>query len=304
MAPNMPRPTKAERREAARAQAKALREEQERLERRARITRRSLFGVGVVAVAGGVTYLVVSDGDSGDGDKVPAGVEADGSWTYGADLTVGSVNEGAPVLDLYFDYSCHFCAQFEATHSEEIMTLLKDGRITLALHPVQALGQVWTDQSMNAMGVVLDQQPEAALDFHNALLAFFTQIYQARDVSMMTEENVVTTARGAGVTSEVTDGFSAAIKDGAYGKWVTACNTAFNARGFTATPAVQYDGTSLDLHSIDSLTGLTDYINSVAPVEQAPAETTEAPAEEAPAEGAPAEGAPAEEAPTTENPAG
>ena len=48
MASNTPRPTKAERREAARVKAQALREEQERRERRAKITRRVLIGAGAV----------------------------------------------------------------------------------------------------------------------------------------------------------------------------------------------------------------------------------------------------------------
>jgi len=44
VASNTPRPTKAERRAAARAKAQALREEQERRERRLKITRRALLG--------------------------------------------------------------------------------------------------------------------------------------------------------------------------------------------------------------------------------------------------------------------
>ena len=55
MASNTPRPTKAERREAARVKAQALREEQERRERRAKITRRVLIGAGAVVAVGGAT---------------------------------------------------------------------------------------------------------------------------------------------------------------------------------------------------------------------------------------------------------
>ena len=68
MAPNQSRPTKVERRQAARAQAQALREEQARRERRNRITRRSLLGVGVAAVAGvgAGLYLTGRDGAGPD----------------------------------------------------------------------------------------------------------------------------------------------------------------------------------------------------------------------------------------------
>lgn len=285
MAPNKPRPTKAERREAARAQAKALREEQERLERRAKITRRSLLGVGVVAVAAGGAFLVVQS-RNGSGTKVPTGVNADGSWTYGADLTVGSVNKGAPVLDVYFDYSCHFCADFETLHSGEIETLLKDGRITLAIHPCQILEQRWTDQVMNAMGVILDEQPDAALDFHNAILAFFTEIYQAQDASMMSKDNVVAKAQEVGVTAAVTDKIADAIDNNTYGQWIELGTKTFRDLGFSGTPTVLYDGQTLDLRAIATATGLTTYIDGLAPAgETAEPATGEAaePATETPA---------------------
>lgn len=261
MAPNTPRPTKAQRREAARAQAKAMREEQARRERRATMTRRSLLGAGVLAAGGGIAYLVVSDRDSGK--RIPKGVEGDGSWTYGADLTVGSANADAPVLDVFFDYSCHHCADFETLHSEEIRRLVNDGTISVALHPCQILQQEWTDHVMNAMAVVLNEQPGAALDFHNEILAFYTKVFAAQDASMLTEANIVSTAISAGVAKAVTDNFSAAIKDNAYGKWTELCTKTFRSRGFTGTPTVQFDGTIVDIASIATPTGLTDYIKSL-----------------------------------------
>ena len=59
VAPNEPRPTKAQRREAARAKAKALREAEERRAKRNAITRRSLIGVGSVAVVGGALLPLI-----------------------------------------------------------------------------------------------------------------------------------------------------------------------------------------------------------------------------------------------------
>ena len=105
MASNTPRPTKAERRAAARAKAQALREEQERRERRLKITRRVLLGGGVVAAVGATAALVIASrrADAGNSQtpegsgRIPAGVGADGSLTYGAAMTPGSVNEGAPI---------------------------------------------------------------------------------------------------------------------------------------------------------------------------------------------------------------
>lgn len=152
VASNSTRPTKAERRSAARAQAQALREEQERKERRAKITRRSLLGVGALAVVGvgaGLAYSAREDGSQGSAavatgkankDGVPSVVLSDGSWSYGKGMVAGTVNDGAKVLDVFFDYSCHFCVAFETLHADEITDLVNAGTVTLVLHPCKILG--------------------------------------------------------------------------------------------------------------------------------------------------------------------
>lgn len=292
MASNTPRPTKAERRAAARAKAQALREEQERRERRLKITRRALLGGGVVAAVGATAALVVASRRNtvADDPRIPKGVGDDGSLTYGAAMTPGSVNEGAPVLDVYFDYACHFCANFDALHADEISRLVKDGKVTLALHPCKILGQNWTDIVMNAMGLVLDRQPEMALTFHNAALALFSEIFTSRDASRQTVDELADTAKKTGVSQDVVDAFEKAVKGNSYGKWTEAGTTAFADKGLHGTPTVFLAGTQLDLQAVATATALTEAVEKLpaptgAPTEAAP---TGAPAEdgaEAPPEG-------------------
>ncbi|WP_328705187.1 DsbA family protein [Actinomyces faecalis] len=272
MASNSPRPTKAERRSAARAQAQALREEQERKERRAKITRRSLLGVGALAVVGigaGLAYSARDNGSQGaaavatdkaDKKGVPSVVMSDGSWTYGKGMVAGTANEGATVLDVYFDYSCHFCATFETLHADEIADLVSAGTVTLVLHPCKILGMDWTDMVMNAQGLVLDEDPEHALEFHNTASALFTKIYSAQDTSMMTVDNLVAAADEAGVKEEVSAKFADTIKANTYSAWTELGNETFQDKGLTGTPTIQLDGESVDLGSIGTATGLTDLI--------------------------------------------
>ena len=273
MASNTPRPTKAERRAAARAKAQALREEQERRERRLKITRRALLGGGVVAAVGGTAALVVvSRRDAVAGDpRIPKGVGGDGSLTYGAALTPGSVNEGAPVLDVYFDYACHFCANFDTLHADEISRLVKDGKITLALHPCKILDQDWTDIVMNAMGVVLDEQPEMALTFHNAALALFSEIFASRDASRQTVDELADTAKKVGVSQDVVDSFEKAVNDNTYGKWTEAGTKAFDSKRLNGTPTVFLDGTQLNLQAVATATALTEAVAKLPAAAQTPA---------------------------------
>ena len=312
MASNTPRPTKAERRAAARAKAQALREEQERRERRLKITRRVLLGGGVVAAVGATAALVIASrrADAGNSQTpegaghIPAGVGADGSLTYGAAMTPGSVNESAPVLDIYFDYSCHFCADFEALHADEISRLVKDGKVTLALHPCKALGQDWTDIVMNAMGLVLDRQPEVALTFHNAALALFSEIFASRDAGRQTVDELADTAKKAGVSRDVVKAFEKAVKDNSYGKWTEAGTNAFKDKKLSATPTVFLADTQLNLQAIATATALTEAVAKLpaataTPTEAASGAPTGA-ATETPAEGGAEGGAGAPAAPSPE----
>ena len=218
MASNDPRPTKAERREAARAKAQALREEQARKAHRAAITRRAAIGVGGVAVVGGIGGLIwkskSSEGDDENGQEkapdlntekgslVPSSVDPEnGALTYGSDLKVGTSNEGAPVLDIYFDYSCPHCAEFEALHSAEMKSLVTDGKVTLVLHPAHVLKLKWTIWAYSAMGVVLDKEPDKALDLHTALFSRFEQAAAKRDVTLLQKKGIWETASGTGLSS-------------------------------------------------------------------------------------------------------
>ena len=138
MSTNQPRPSKAQRREAARLKAKELREAEARRARRNTIARRSFIGAAGVVMAGGfgyLGYLAVKRNktelpEAGKGlatkkanqDGVPKQVLEDGSWTYGEGDKLDTVTSSAPVLDIYFDYSCSHCAQFEGIHTQVLET--------------------------------------------------------------------------------------------------------------------------------------------------------------------------------------
>jgi len=282
VASNQPRPTKAERREAARAKARALREEQERRERRARITRRSLLGVGGLAVVGAATALVVTGRDKTDSspalggpiaaeasaDGLPATVRADGSIVFGSNLEPGSITDGARNLHIYFDYTCHFCVSFEELHNAEIETLLGDGTINLVLHPARFLEQTdegsWSNMVGNAMGVVLDQEPASALAFHKAALSRFGQIYAAQDSSALNAESVAQAATEAGVSDAVVQQIATAISDNTYSAWLELNRKTFSKGGVSGTPTVCLDSEQLELQAIATESGITDYIQGGA----------------------------------------
>ena len=284
MSTNQPRPTKAQRREAARLKAKELREAEERRARRNTIARRSFIGVGGVALGGGLGYLgylAVNRNrkefpEAGKGlattkanqGGVPKQVLADASWTYGDGATLDTVAASAPVLDIYFDYSCSHCAQFEGLHTQEINQLLSEKKITLALHPCKLLEQEWTSVVMNAMGVVLDEAPAQSLSFHNAAFEIFSQAIQTKNQSNMTVEGLVAAATKVNVPKDVSAKFKAAVDSDKYGKWVTLGDEAFKARELEGTPTVFFKGEKVDLNKLQTPASLTELVAAATPTAQ------------------------------------
>ncbi|MDO4900125.1 thioredoxin domain-containing protein [Actinomyces sp.] len=287
MASNQPRPTKAERREAARAKARAMREEQERRERRARIARRSLLGIGGLAVAGTVAAVVITGRNDdptlggeiapeASASGVPATVRADGSIVFGSNLQPGTFTDGARNLHIYFDYSCHHCATFEELHNAEIETLLREGTVNLVLHTARFLEQTdqgsWSNMVCNGMGVVLDQEPASAFAFHKAAVARFGEIYAAQNFAALNAESVAQAATEAGVSDAVVQQIGTAISENTYSAWLKLNRETFSKGPVEGTPAVYLDTDKLDLSTIATSSGITDQIRGGA--ESAPRETS------------------------------
>ena len=286
MSTKQPGQSKAQRREAARLKAKELREAEERRAHRNAIARRSFIGATGVALAGGLGYLGYLAVNQNQGKKefpaagkglatekanqsgVPKQVLADASWTYGEGDKLDTVASSAPVLDIYFDYSCSHCAQFEGVHTQEINQLLSDKKITLALHPCKLLQQEWTSVVMNAMGVVLDEAPAQSLSFHNAAFEIFSQAIQTKNQSNMTVEGLVAAAAKVNVPKEVSAKFKAAVDSDKYGKWVKLGDEAFKARELEGTPTVFFKGEKVDLNKLQTPTSLTELVTGSTPTAQ------------------------------------
>ena len=293
MSTKQPGQSKAQRREAARLKAKELREAEERRAHRNAIARRSFIGATGVALAGGLGYLGYLAVNQNQGKKefpaagkglatekanqsgVPKQVLADASWTYGEGDKPDTVASSAPVLDIYFDYSCSHCAQFEGIHTQEINQLLSDKKITLALHPCKILHQEWTSVVMNAMGLVLDEAPAQSLSFHNAAFEIFSQAIQTKNQSNMTVEGLVAAATKVNVPKEVSGKFKAAVDSDKYGKWVTLGDEAFKARELEGTPTVFFKGEKVDLNKLQTRTALTELVTGSTPTAQPSPQATQ-----------------------------
>jgi len=243
-------PTKAEQRDAARERARALRAEQERKARRGR---RLVIGavVAFVVVVAAVVALIVTQGSKSLLDSVaatPAHTE-DGAVTLGAGLVAGATNPDAPVVDVYFDYTCSYCGKFEEINGADLNVATEAGELTLALHPVSILDRsgdfsAFSGRAAQAAVTVADGAPEAFLDFHEAMYALWGDAVANGAVEggsgdgEPTDADIAAAALDAGVPQDVVDRFS----ERTYTEWIEASTAQFGRDGFTGTPTVLVDG--------------------------------------------------------------
>lgn len=230
------RPTKAQRREEARRKAAELRAKQEREQRRNKMIGIALLVVAALAIGAGIFAVVKRQMDvNANKEKYSnASFPQTGSPPDVADVTVPQTADpaivGIPIstqgvgtaaasgvtVDVYMDFMCPGCAQFEQVQGEQIVALLDPETgaddVTVVYHPVSILdrlsqGTNYSSRAANAVSVVADQNPDNFLAFLMALMAPDTQ--PAENSHGLTDEKIAQVAQSVGVPEAVTDQFTA-----------------------------------------------------------------------------------------------
>ncbi|MGE9363654.1 DsbA family protein [Isoptericola nanjingensis] len=249
--------TKAQRRDAARAEALALREKEQQRDRRNRIITLSVLAVALVAL-GVVVWMILQQGAKNNVDDVPLAevtmpstAQENGGIPVGADNAAGTENADAPVIDVYLDYMCPVCGQFEQTNAGDIDEMVAAGDATVVYHPVSILdrlsaGTDYSTRAASAAAYVADKAPEAFPAFHAAL---FTN-QPAENTEGLSDEQLASYAEEAGAPADV----ATAIEDGTarqtFGQYVHSATQEATSdealqnpqSGSFGTPTVLVDG--------------------------------------------------------------
>lgn len=246
--------TKAQRRDAARAEALKLRQEQERREKRNRFITIGVLVVLVIAVVLAVVFINQANKPKSLADiKAPSTAESvkdGGGIPVDKDGVAGKSNAGAVTLDLYFDYMCPNCGTFEKVNKDDLDSLREDGTITFVMHPVAILnsssqGTNYSTRAGSAFATVADQEPDKVIQFHEALYAN----QPSEGSTGLTDDQLKDYAVQAGVSQKVADQFSKHT----FADWVDAWTdrvgsdkALFNSQGGFGTPTILINGKRWD----------------------------------------------------------
>jgi protein-disulfide isomerase len=195
-------------------------------------TRRSPSAVTLVAVvvlvlfAGAVGFGVYRA--RADAGAVPAGATAAG-------VTVG--NPDAPAtIDLYLDFQCPVCAQYEQQAGATIEELVASGQAKVVYHPVAYLNRFSSPRDSSRSSAAAGCAADAGVLPRFAQLLFANQPPEGGDG--LPDDQLIALGTQAGAGS----GFATCVQDGRYADWSRSVTDAASQVGVNGTPTVLVNG--------------------------------------------------------------
>lgn len=240
-----PRESKVQARERLAAERAAEAAAQQRKQRLARVLL-ALVVVAAVAVVGVVVVVSRKSTPVVDASS-PAGVTATKGYPTGTATK--------PVLDIYEDFQCPNCRDFEQANGAQIQALAADGKALVVYHTLTFLdssndkaGGVAKSSTRAANAAACAQNQGKFLPYHNELFANQPD----KEGAGWTDEQLRGFAKSAGVPDQ--DVFDACVASGQFNGFLTQVTAEADSRQVTGTPTFLVDGTAVNLSGAQSWT--------------------------------------------------
>lgn len=271
---NEPRLSKAERTAQAREQARKIREEQLKKEKRNKLLIGWGIVVAVVAILVIIALVVVQNLQNStpvaDSGPTPANGNVHGGVTLLANSEVvksepATVNvadvpaplpskpatvaapgaeaeAGKPVkVVAYIDFICPVCKRFETTYGESLTNLRNEGKISLEYRPLGFLDQQsttnYSSRAANAAACVVNTSPEKYADFFNLLF----ERQPSEGGAGISDKDLKAMATEVGAAN-----IDSCIDNKEFRPYVKVATQEAAAIGITGTPTVFVDGKQWD----------------------------------------------------------
>ncbi|MEU4419301.1 thioredoxin domain-containing protein [Actinoplanes sp. NPDC024001] len=231
--------------------ARQIVEQQRAAERRRTVTIWTSVAVVVVLfIAGLVGYSLVSNQDDGKLTTPSAAVDEGTAFAFGS---------GPVTVDIYEDFMCPACNNFEQAAGPALKQMVDSNKITLRYHPVAILDRYsnGTEYSTRASAASAAAAEEGKfVEYHDVLYAN----QPAEGTDGLSNEKLIELGKTVGLTS---DAFAGAVNEGTYKAWATQATEKFSERDYTSTPTIVVNGEQLKgpndtLPSVDQLTAAVE----------------------------------------------
>ncbi|WP_430499823.1 DsbA family protein [Micromonospora trifolii] len=201
--------------------------------------------MAALAAAGTVGYQRFQS-QSAEPVLYPAGTAAYG----GTGVARGS---GPVTIDVYADFMCPNCKQFEDSTATTLDEAVTAGRVTVVTHPVAFLdrmsqGEKYSTRAVAAVGCAAD----GGRFTEYARMLFRHQ--PAEQTPGLSDDRLITLGRDAGLT----ESFAQCVRDGTYRSWAAHVSERAARAGVMGTPTVKVNGEVTDADSTSVREALGD----------------------------------------------
>jgi protein-disulfide isomerase len=229
-----------------------LRQERERQARKDKIKRQVIVAcsiVGVLAIAGGISYAVVQGNkpsywEEAKNDKLVKPANTTG--TDGTTVVIGK-SSAKKTLEMYEDPRCPVCATFEQTVGATVDKGVEDGKYKIqyigASFLDNGLGGEGSKNALSALGAALNVSPEAFLEYKTAMYSAKWHPEESDD-KFKDDDYLIEIANTVDALKNNTK-FQNAVKNGTYDKWALEMSAKFDDSGVSGTPTLKMDGKAL-----------------------------------------------------------
>jgi protein-disulfide isomerase len=176
--------------------------------------------------------------------------------------TAFAAGTGPVTIDLYEDFMCPVCREFETTDSATLKQLVAENKATVRYHPVAILNDAsnGTNYSTRAAGAAAAAAQAGKYEaYHDVLYANQPQ----ENSDGLSNTRLVELGKSVGLTGS---DFADAINHGTYNAWADKATETFSQRGYNATPTIVIGGKPYPnkLRSYPTPAELTDLVAAAA----------------------------------------
>jgi protein-disulfide isomerase len=212
--------------------AGVVREQLARERRRRRTLWTSVVAIAALVIAGMIGWAVYASQQSGD-FNTPQGANAEATG-----IVVGS---GPVTVDLYEDFICPACRQFESTAGGTLDQLVAEGKVRVVYHPVAFLNRFsttdYSSRSSAASGCAADGGK-----FREYAKALFER-QPPEGSAGLSDDQLIDIGASAGLDAA---SFGSCVKEGTYETWTEHVTDVASEQAVTGTPTVFVAGAPVE----------------------------------------------------------
>ncbi len=209
------------------------------------LVRGGLAALVVVLVAVvGLVFILTHKSTVVTGSAAPAGATA----THG--FATGTASK--PVVDIYEDFQCPVCEQYETNLGQHIESLATSGKASIVYHMLTFLDRSDTGAADTLKSSTRAANAGSCAQNQGTFLAFHDVVYanQPTEGVGFTDDQLIAFGKKAGVPDMTA--FTSCVKDHTYNGFSTLVSNEADSRQVSGTPTIFVAGKTLNLTSATS----------------------------------------------------